>query len=127
MDINPVVAAYASSSSPSSASQSDCESSFKVNLIQLQIDTLCEAQVLTLDKGKKRQQFNGVEIMQCCGPPRPGAPIPPPSSCVNGPSVPTCEPQLPSHPSHKPPAQSSEPKSAAVPLANPNVYGKPGT
>ena len=90
MDIDSVIAAYASSSSPpSSASQSNSESSSEVDLIQLQIDALHEAQVLALDKGKKRQQFDGVEIMQCCVPPRPGAPIPPPPSCVNGPSV--CE------------------------------------
>ena len=128
MDIDPVIAAYASSSSsPSSASQSDSESSSEVDLIQLQIDALREAQVLALDKGKKRQQFNGVEIMQRHGPPRPGAPIPPPPSRVNGPSVPARELQLPSCLSCKPPAQSSEPKSVAAPHANPNVYGKPGT
>ena len=127
MDIDPVIAAYASSSSsPSSASQSDSESSSEVEFIQLQIDALREAQVLALDKGKKRQQFDGVEIMQCRGPPRPGAPIPPPPSHVNGPSVPAHKPQLPSHLSCEPPAQSSEPKYVAAPHANPNVYGKPG-
>ena len=128
MDINPVIVAYASSSSPpSSTSQSNSESSSEVDLIQLQINVLREAQVLALDKGKKRQQFNGVEIMQRHGSPRPGAPIPSPSSRVNRSSVPACEPQLPSHLSCEPPAQSSEPKSAAALHANPNVYSKPGT
>ena len=52
----------------------------KVQTIQAQIDSLHEAQVLALQKGRK-EKFDGVKIMKRAGPPRNGAAIPPPPSC----------------------------------------------
>jgi hypothetical protein len=51
---------------------------FEIQLLQTQINSLREAQVLAFEKGKKKLQFDGVEIMKRHGPPKPGSHIPPP-------------------------------------------------
>ena len=84
----------------SSTIPSDSSDAFdEVQTIQAQIDSLREAQVLALQKGKK-EKFDGVEIMRRTGPPRNGAAIPPPPS---RPSVNVREPssQNPTQPSQK--------------------------
>ena len=65
---------------------------FEAQLLQTQIDSLQEAQVLTLEKGKKKVQFDAVEIMEQAGPPRPGAPSTPHTS---GPTMHACGPVPP--------------------------------
>ena len=74
----------ANSSSPlypaSSAGPSTYDDAvFQAELIQAQINSLREAQVLTLEREKKLQ-FDGIKIMKRTGPPKPGSPIPAPPS-----------------------------------------------
>ena len=86
---------------------------FEVQLLQTQIDSLREAQVLALEKGKKKVQFDGVEIMKQTGPPRPGAPSNPHTS---GPTVHARGPVPPRERPSNPIQQSNLP---------PNVFGIP--
>jgi hypothetical protein len=72
----------------SSQSTSSDEGAFdQVQLLQAQIDSLRDAQVLALQKGR-RQQFDGVEIMKRTGPPRKNPPPPPPTRDAKLPPVP---------------------------------------
>ena len=86
----------------------------EAEIIQAQIDSLREAQVLALQKGGRRERFDGVEIMRRTGPPRKDGHVPPP------PQVPTIHARGP------PPVPHSIPKPTQVPTATPNAVGKPG-
>ena len=92
----------------------------EAQLIQAQIDSLREAQVLALQKGGKKQQFDGVEIVKRTGPPRKDGrlPPPPPPPPPQGPNVYARVPPIPSQSIPKP-NQTSAPA--------PNVTGKQGT
>ena len=52
----------------------------EVQVLQAQIESLCEAQILAI---QKKLKFDGVEIPARTGPPRRNAAIPPPPSCGN--------------------------------------------
>ena len=113
----------ATTSSPSARD----DAAFEAQMIQLQIDSLREAQVMALEKGKKKMQFDGVELMKRTGPPRPGMPIPPPPSKPppppSGPNV-FARGRSPSNPNPvpKPPPPHQPPSNQPS-----NVVGKPGT
>ena len=97
---------------PSLPPNNDLNTKEEAQIIQAQINSLHEAQVLALQKPGKKVHFDGVEILKRTGPPRNGAPIhPPPSRDL---TVHAC----------RPPPQSA-PKSTNV--ANPPaITGKPG-
>jgi hypothetical protein len=110
IDIDPVPAA-----NPSGPTSYD-EAIFEAQLLQTQIDSLREAQALALEKGKKKLQFDGVQIMKRTGPPKPNTPIPPPP--FNGPTV---------HARGPVPTRERVPSSSQPAIFPPNVNGKPGT
>jgi hypothetical protein len=101
---------------PATPSEND-NALFEAQMLQIQIESLRDAQVLALEKGKRKFQFDGVEIMKRQGPPKPGAPLPPPPS---GPTV---------HARGQPMSRESAPVSAPSKpyTATPNVIGRPGT
>ena len=118
IDIN--TPSTANSSSPSYPASSAGPSAydnavFQAELIQAQIDSLREAQVLALERGKKLQ-FDSVEIMKRAGPPKPGSLIPPPPSPPK-PNVFTRGPA---------PARDIAPVPNQQSNHSPNVIGKPG-
>ena len=91
---------------------------FEAQRIQTQIDALRGVQALAIERGKKKLQFDGVEIMKRKGPPNPGAPIPPPP-----PKSPTVHARVPVQvPQESQPSQSQPATNAAH-----DVSGKPGT
>ncbi len=92
---------------------------YEAQRLQAQIDSLREAQVLALEKGKKKVRFDGVEIMKRSGPPKPGTPIPRPPPSNPLPTVPTI------HASAPPRTQTTAPRQDLP--ATPNTAGKPGT
>ena len=94
------------------------DQTYEAQRIQAQIDALREAQVLALEKGKKKVRFDGVEIMKRIGPPKPGAPIPRALPPTPPPTAPTVYART------SPRTQPADPKT--VPAPSPNVSGKPG-
>ena len=65
---------------PSPPSDDDLDAEEEAQIIQAQINSLREVQVLALQKPGKKVRFDGVEILKRTGPPRNGAPIHPPPS-----------------------------------------------
>jgi hypothetical protein len=112
LDIDPV------SEPPTSAYLTEDDPLYEAACIQAQIDALRGAHVLALEKGKKKLQFDGVQILKRTGPPKPGNPIPPPSPNP----LPSHGPTVYARPPH-PRTQVPEYPSTATP----NVAGKPGT
>jgi hypothetical protein len=94
------------------------DDTYEAQRIQAQIDSLREAQVLALEKGKKKVRFDGVEIMKRTGPPKPGTPIPHPPSSTLPPTTPTIYARLP------PRTQSADPKQTSS--ATLEATGRPG-
>ena len=115
MDIDPV-----SSSSTFSTSHAGPDEFDEYDQLQYQIDALREAQVLAYEKGKKKLQFAGVEIMQRVGPPKRDLVVPPPPSRPIGP---TAHARDSSRPARDPPP-TSDPLQSTTTV--PNVFGKPG-
>ena len=115
---------YDPSQGPYSADYEDNMSPLEqAQLIQAQIDSLREAQVLALQKGGRKQQFDGIEIMKRTGPPRRDGRIPPPPP-PQGPTVNARGPPPPSQVIPKPTQTTSKPTQPSAPV--PNVFGRPG-
>jgi hypothetical protein len=98
--------------------EDDEDGELEAQRIQAQIDELRQAQTFALEKGKKKMQFDGVEVMKRAGPPKPGSHLPPPPPSIG----PTVHAQ---NPPRAPPV--SQPSSNQPVSISPNITGKQGT
>jgi len=129
-DISPPSDPYESTPHPHDPSQGPYSADYddsmspleQAQLIQAQIDSLREAQVLALQKGGRRQQFDGVEIMKRTGPPKRDGRVPPPPP----PQGPIVNARGPPPPQTVPKPTQTSSKPTQPPAPAPNVFGRPG-